>query len=322
MFFAISGFVLTQAVQKSSPGPFLAARALRLYPGFWLATVLYAVVIACVGWPDLTPLAMRLANIGWTLRPGEYGTRLFILGVEWSLIYEAVLYVWLAAMSRLGTKRWLPFAAIVWLVGIGVKVALWPGYAMNSPASPLPSWETVLISAVNTPFFFGVLVFSLRERGRRLRWPVFAGLVAYVAIVPGRFQELESIWIAHSFAAAGFVWFIAQIRQLNPENRLVVAGEYSYGLYLVHTPVIMGVFAILMHQGWLVGSGAGVVVAGVAAIAFGLVFGKLESALHLRLRPLLKVRLADSFIARACVRIVRAAGSLLARPSGRLAGSR
>jgi exopolysaccharide production protein ExoZ len=289
IFFAISGFVLTQAVQSTPPGRFLFARALRLYPGFWLATILFSVVIAITGWPDPLPLKTRLANIGWTLRPGEYGTRLFVLGVEWTLIFEIVLYVWLVGVSRFGPRGPL-FAAALWLVLIAVKLAVWPGYAMNSPASPLPTWGTVLLSAVNTPFFLGVLTYYVRERGYRFRWPVFACVIAYLAIVPGQFRTLESLWCVYLVAAAALVWFAVQIPQVSGQSRLVSLGDWTYGVYLIHTPLMMGTFAALATLSGWVGSHMGVFVAGSVALSGGLLFGWLECRLHLALRPLLRLR--------------------------------
>src|SRR6187401_3600320 len=65
LFFAISGFVLTHAVRNARTGSFLFARALRLYPGFWLATAIVAAVLAATGG---LPFLTQMKSIGWTLR--------------------------------------------------------------------------------------------------------------------------------------------------------------------------------------------------------------------------------------------------------------
>ena len=287
LFFAISGFVLTHAVQKCEFRPFLVGRLLRLYPGFWLATFLFAIAITVTGWPDSAPFGLRLKVVGWTLRPGAAGTRYYLLGIEWSLVFELTLSLSLAGMSLLGTRRGLPLATMVWLLALGAKIAFWPGYAME----PLPSWGTFFLSAFNVPFLLGILTYYVRDRGHSRRWLVLAGLVAYLAVVPRQVETLEGLWCIYGIGAAITTWLAVQFRQLAATNPLVVAGEYSYGLYLVHVPVIRGTFAILLANGWLLDSTAGILLAGSLALIVGLVFGRIEVALHRRLRPLAKVRL-------------------------------
>jgi peptidoglycan/LPS O-acetylase OafA/YrhL len=290
LFLVISGFVLTHSIRTAPPGRFLLARAIRIYPGFWLATVIAAVAMAITGWPDSLSLVMRLKHVGWSLRPGEFGSRLFILGVEWSLVFEVVLYLWLAAVSLLGTVRGVAIAAAVWLAVLVVKMIGWPEFAMNSPENPLPTWGTVFLSVVNVPFLFGVLIYQVREFGRAARWPVLAAIAMYLALVPGCFVTLEAIWFVYSFAAAAIVWFALQAPQLRERHPLVRAGDWSYGLYLAHVPLVTGGFAILVAAGWLIGTAEGVILVTLVALAGGLSFGWVESALHRHFRPLLNLR--------------------------------
>src|SRR5271169_5849698 len=59
LFFAVSGFVLTHALHVAPRRRFLAARFLRLYPGYWLAIVLSTLV----AWLTTTP-----SGISWGAR--------------------------------------------------------------------------------------------------------------------------------------------------------------------------------------------------------------------------------------------------------------
>jgi peptidoglycan/LPS O-acetylase OafA/YrhL len=70
-------------------------------------------------------------------------------------------------------------------------------------------------------------------------------------------------------------------------------GDYTYGLYLVHVPVMVAGFYLLTARGWLVGTDAGAWLVGTAAVGIGLLFGWVESRLHGRMRPLAKLELAD-----------------------------
>jgi exopolysaccharide production protein ExoZ len=147
---------------------------------------------------------------------------------------------------------------------------------------------------VNLSFLLGVLVCQVREYGRRWRWGVLAALAAYLAVVPARVDTLEGEWLAYAPAAAALVWLVTQLPQLPAANPLVRWGEYSYGVYLLHAPTMTGVFYLLLARGWLLDSTAGVLLAGAAALAAGLAFGRLECALYARLRPLVKAEFAPA----------------------------
>jgi len=322
LFFAISGFVLTHAVRNARTGSFLFGRGLRLYPGFWLATILVSAVLAATG--GLSFLT-QMKWIGWTLRPGEFGSRLYVLGVEWSLVFEATLSVCLAGMGAWRSRWILPALTALWLIVLGIKIAVWPEHAMNT----LPNWSTFFVSPFNVPFLLGVLTYYLRERGRPLRWVVLAGLAGFLAVVPALMGTLEELWCAYGFAAAVATWLAVQFRQLSSGNRFVRAGDLSYGLYLVHVPLIIGSMALLKRFGGLVGSELGVLIAGSSALIGGLLYGRLEFEIHRRLKRLrhggiglASALRAPAAIARACARRLRAIGSPPATPSGRSAESR
>ncbi|QDU18891.1 acyltransferase family protein [Urbifossiella limnaea] len=286
LFFAVSGFVLTQAAAGGSAGRFLWGRALRLYPGYWVAVLLVMGLMWFTVWPPEYRRYVRPENLSWFLLPSEPGTEIYPLGVEWTLVYETALYLWVAATVALfGARRGLPVCAAVWAVLLLAKAAVWPDYA----AVQLPRWSEVPFSVVNLSFVLGVLVYQVRDRGRRWRWPVLLATAAWLATVPPRTNSLEGQWLAFAPAAAALVWLAVQLPQLASTNRLVRWGEYSYGVYLLHAPAMMGTFFLLMWGGWLADSSAAVLLAGVVALAAGFGYGRLECALYARVRPLAKV---------------------------------
>src|SRR5437879_10016645 len=89
LFFAVSGFVLAHAVRGASPGRFLFARFLRLYPGYWLALL---------GVLAFMRLRLFSEHHRWlvyfvtpdtvALWPAGPAVPRYFLGVEWSLAYE------------------------------------------------------------------------------------------------------------------------------------------------------------------------------------------------------------------------------------------
>lgn len=285
IFFAVSGFVLTHAVAGASAGRFLWGRAVRLYPGYWVAALLVMGLMWFTVWPPEYRRYVRPESVSWFLLPGTPGTVIFPLGVEWTLVYEIALYLWMTAVVALfGAKRGLPACAALWGVLLLAKAAVWPGYA----AVQLPRWAEVPFSVVNLAFVLGVLAYQVRDRGRRWRWPVLALTAAWLAVVPARVETLEGEWLAYAPAAAALVWLVTQMPQLPSANRLVRWGEYSYGVYLLHAPAMMGTFFLLLRCGWLLDSTAGVLTAGAVAVALGFGFGRVECALYARVRPLAK----------------------------------
>lgn len=288
LFFALSGFVLTHALRTALPGRFLLGRALRLYPGYWLAAAVAWGLISYTVWPDTFHPYVRAANISWSLLPQPWGTCIYPLGVEWSLVYEVMLSASLAAMSVVGL-RWLPAAAGSWLLVLLVKAWLWPGYA----STQFPTWGTFFLSTFNAPFLCGVLSYSLRGRGRTCRWLMLILLISFLAIAPGQARSQEEVWLVFGFASAALVWLAVQFPQVSEKNFLTRLGDWSYGLYLMHVPLMTGVFYMLLAQGWLVGTIMGVWVAGAAALIFGLLFGWVEARVHSTLRPLARWQLGD-----------------------------
>jgi exopolysaccharide production protein ExoZ len=286
LFFALSGFVLTHALHRGGDRRrFLFGRFLRLYPGYWLAAVTVAILMTTTGLPSRSlPLATQMKWLGWSLRPHEYGACLYVLGVEWSLVYEVFLSCALAGLSLLGLRRALPAAIGLWLAVLIAKVSYRPGDA----SEPLPNWTTIGLSTLNAPFLMGVLVYYLRDCGRSLRWPALGCLVAFLGFFHDRATTLEELWLFYGTASAVVVWFAIQVRQLNQENPLVRAGDWTYGLYLVHVPVIMSGFAILRGRGVMIGTLTGLLLTGILTLVVGFLYGRIEAEIHARLRPLAK----------------------------------
>lgn len=286
LFFAVSGFVLAQAIRSASPGRFLFARFLRLYPGYWMALL---GVIAFMRLRFFTEHHRWMIHFtGWntiTLWPGGEGHVLYFLGIEWSLVYEVFLSVAVAAMALAVGWRRVPLLTGIWLAAILVKMALWPGYLFDI----FPHWTTIALSGCNVPFLLGVLVYQVKDVGQRVRWLVLLtemGLLHHMCYRP---MPPELTWACWGVAGAAAVWLAVRFRQVKDTNRLARLGDCTYGLFLFHVPLMF----LVLFAAQRVGRTGDVTVlwlAGGVAIVGGLLFGRVESALHTRLRPLAKVK--------------------------------
>jgi peptidoglycan/LPS O-acetylase OafA/YrhL len=268
VFFAISGFVLTHSLQTTPVRRFLLLRAVRIYPPYWFAAAV--VTLAGIGG---TPSAGRLIR-ALLLIPAGPGRAHYVLGIEWSLVYEAFFYVVLALLA-IGPRKLLPIGSAVWLMACLVRMAVAPATALNQ----LPTWGTIAFSAVNVPFLCGVFAYYLRHHFGMIRdW---APVVGPTLIVCSPLFGWDVSLLLKGLGSGLLVAWAAATPQLSADNLLVRYGDYSYGVFLIHVPIVRAVL------GGLSGRPASLVVvasAGLIALSVGLVYGRLESALYRRLR--------------------------------------
>jgi exopolysaccharide production protein ExoZ len=292
LFFAVSGFVLTLAVRGTPGGhsarQFLLARFLRLFPGYWLAVAL-ALTLSAAGLLSATHRELvPFVNLGTiTLWPNGGRSPLF-LGVEWSLVYEVFLSVALCGLALFG--RWLAVAVVCWLAVLGVKTILAPGYGTDV----LPHWTTIGLSGFVVPFLLGVLTAHLKDRGSRVAAVAVVALVGWCLTAgASRAETADAVWWNWGVAAAGTVWLAVRLPQVSPEHRLARLGDATYGLFLIHVPVMLAVMYAFARAGVLVGRVEGALLAGAVALAVGFAFGRAECGLYARLRPIGKWSAAD-----------------------------
>lgn len=111
-FFGLSGYLVTASRDRLSVGPFLRNRALRIFPGYWLALAFGAVAatlgaalvherVAAADAVGYVVSNLALLPVVESLPPAFDGTR--VNGSLWTLGVEAVCYVVLA----LTPARWL-----------------------------------------------------------------------------------------------------------------------------------------------------------------------------------------------------------------------
>ncbi len=277
LFFAISGFVLSHAIQRESVPRFLAARVLRIYPAFFLAVALALLVLTIpagtIAWPPRSWLALTLLPLGPTPHP--------LGGIEWTLVYEVSFYLvfallWLARSRR---AAWLFCAA--WLTVILTASVGWPGRYTHET----PHGISILLSAFNLPFVFGIAAYLVH---RRLSLPqsrmlLIPALILLIGLQFVHARETEYLIVGLAFglllASVGRQCLDGDISR----NSLVVrCGDYSYGLYLLHYTIIVAIASRVVPAGWSPTTLFAVLVC--AGLAGGCAFGAFEQAIYARMR--------------------------------------
>lgn len=282
VFFAMSGFVLVQSLQKSSARQFILNRLVRVYPAYWVAVGL-AIFLKCAQgnrffWDSRLIPGLMLIPVG-------VGRADYRLGVEWTLVFEIFFYAALGVMLLFSRRRGPMIGAALWLAVIIGCVCC----RRTGAYDPLPNWTEIAFSPLAAPFLMGALAAPLMRFAGHLR------LVCPV-IVPALFAASKLIerWevgalVIGAGAALAVLWASA-VRQLSSENPLVIYGDASYGVYLLHVPVITAVIDASLFRQWAHPSFDLVGVAGFAAILVGLIYGRCEAAVYKRVRNWLRSR--------------------------------
>jgi exopolysaccharide production protein ExoZ len=273
LFFAISGFVI--ALQRTKPaGEFIVHRLLRIYPSYWIAILLSAAAFASVG----KHISASPASI--LLYPSVTSDDALAIPY-WTLVFEVTFYA-LAALAFAAklSDRTLTLLAVAWIVAVNLFAA--------DPASAveysLPG-PTILLSPAVQVFPMGLICGlhfgALRRAGR---WPyVVASIVAYVAGIA--FAELSVAKIL--MLGISSACLIVAVADLGRSCRKTIEwfGDASYGIYLIHFPVLLAVVKLSPDHRFLTLFSI--------ALALGITFGRFDHWLYRSMIRKLWPRLAQ-----------------------------
>jgi peptidoglycan/LPS O-acetylase OafA/YrhL len=291
MFFALSGFLVASSlVRTRTLGAFLGLRAIRIFPALAVEVVLSAVVIGAVFTTlPLTkyytdPLFIRyflniVGDIQYHL-PGVFGANPLPHQVNdqlWTVPFELLCYVMLAALTLLGIRKWRrigPIGAVCW-------TAAYLAYRFHHFAGGAPIVIGPLTGYLQVAcFLWGVSIYLYRDElpyRANLCWAALIVSVVLVWFVPfGDF--LAPLPVAYLTMYLGLQ---------DPKRWAIIRGaDYSYGVFL-YGYVIQQMVAALgpwMHH-WALNTALSLVIAGAfAALSWHLVE---KRAMNLR-HPLMR----------------------------------
>ncbi|MEQ1780888.1 MAG: acyltransferase family protein [Hyphomonadaceae bacterium] len=266
-FFVLSGYLVWASLERSSSlGGYVEKRVRRLLPGY-VTVVLVCAIAAVVLVPALrSDLAAVGKYVGWNLTflnfmapslPGVFEANRFteINGALWTLKIEVMFYLILPVLALVlrvaGSGRWIAIALIYVAAEAWRYLLPQQGGAMVEIARQLPGQMSFFIT--------GIALYAWRDD---LNWrSALAPFGAVLLVLSMIFPQAAPLRAAGLGIVA--VWLAVGIPRLFDAARF---GDLSYGLYIVHFPIIQCVIA----AGLFATPSTGFAVAGGASLAAAL----------------------------------------------------
>lgn len=253
LFFLISGFVVPFSIAGERPlRHFAISRLFRLYPAFWLALAVLAMMAWLSG--DMPKTATVLANL--TMAPPLFAQP-WLSPIHWTLFVELLFYGLVALLFAAGVLRQVGVLLVLSLALIGATVL--PVQLRMHGIVSLP------IQYLGLHLSFLILGLLLRlwlveeRRGARLAALVLvlaqlAGVssVAQFSLTRGDNFVMEGLRPVLAAYMLALVVFFAAIRLERPRSLLLAQiGLTSYSMYLFHGVVNALVYRVLPLTGEL-----------------------------------------------------------------------
>ncbi|GAB4049553.1 acyltransferase family protein [Catellatospora paridis] len=272
LFFLISGFVVTRAATRETPGKFAVRRLLRVYPPMIVA-VLLAVGIAWLqhwsghgsaAWESITPVVVLKAM---TMLTYVSVPQVVIVGVAWTLLIELIFYGLVGVGGFVLRRSWPD-----WIVPAGILVVV--GAIQLTATSFGAEYFLFSVSVAYVPLLvLGQLVYLVTQRGARIWLVGLLGVVTWLVFVrgiepiyPNSLTPEGSYGSSISIALVLFLVAVLAEGRIRANRVLDLVAARSYSLYLVHGIVGLYVMNLVFVDGWTF---PWALVAGLLASALG-----------------------------------------------------
>jgi exopolysaccharide production protein ExoZ len=285
VFFVISGFVIANSANSSSPMRFAKSRALRLYPAVWVCAFITLAAWMLIDGAALRPLLGELVRSLslWVNGP-------WIDGVYWTLAIEMMFYalIFLVLLrGRFAQLAWVALALVVCSGAYLVWRVVAAAYFHTAPSGAFATASDLLLLRHGCFFAVGILMWLATVRP--LRTVEWAGVIAgagfccveiLLRTIEMRAGETEArmsmpafvpigIWLAVLGMMFVFARAPERFTPRSPAARalLVHFGKMTYPLYLIHAVVGAGLMRVLMANGVNPAATLGIVIILTLALA-------------------------------------------------------
>jgi peptidoglycan/LPS O-acetylase OafA/YrhL len=267
LFFVLSGYLITTILlrtrdQSNYYRNFYARRTLRIFPLYYAAVLLTCVVFPLVSHGNMARSLWTHQAWYWLYIPnilifvhGNWFNSLF--DHTWSLAIEEQFYlVWPLTVRLLGARRLAPTVVVIALASSGLRVWMSAhGYSeAQIRALPLSHCDGLALGALLSSLEALKTTISLR---RQLGWALLlAGAILRAPLLRPLIGNA-----VHDNALVGTGWTLmfggilallvtapgAGLARAFSVRPLVFLGTYSYGIYLIHMPLMLAGGKVLGH---------------------------------------------------------------------------
>jgi peptidoglycan/LPS O-acetylase OafA/YrhL len=241
LFFVISGFVMVATTlnrrgASSKPGNFLLRRAARIYPLYWVISL----VVAAVYLKNSAMVNAGQKIVMWKsflLYPQKVAP---LVAQGWTLSHEFYFYLVFAVLLMF-RESWAPAVLIAW----GAIVAAISPLSQRSPELD------IIANPLTLEFIAGCFVAFATQRSRSGGGLMLLGGIVLLVLCGTRVTDLHSPWqrvAGFGIPSALIVFGAVTVEHAGKSapRWLIAIGDASYSLYLTHGLVL----AALARWAW------------------------------------------------------------------------
>lgn len=252
LFFVISGFVVLMSAWQRSPGKFLISRIVRLYPAYWVAVTLTAVLTVLIGAPHFFVSAWQYVTNMTMFNSLVNAQNVDV--VYWTLWSELRFYAIVLVFTVIGmTRRRVLTALWIWLAAIAVMEVL--------PAGRIATIADLVVQSQFAHYFIaGMALFLLHRFGPSIEVvliivlslanAVFRGIGFADAVAQRYTITLDAGVITGIIVVIFVVMGLVATGVTRPLARpgFALAGSLTYPLYLIHAYIGFMLFNLLADK--------------------------------------------------------------------------
>lgn len=242
IFFVISGYLVTQSLERTSPRyhHYLWNRSLRIFPALVVVVVLSAFVLG----PLLTDLSLaEYFHSGTTSAylqtaalyvhyylPGVFSTNPYpgaVNGSLWSIPIEFLMYLMLLGLGLLGVIKRRTIVSLMWLLTTATAILFPSCLTWSVPYVG----DGVTITTLAIFFLSGMLFYLYRDT-----IPLDSRILIFLCVVwILSFRTVYCMYVSYVFIPYAVTWFA--FGRISITHNFGRYGDFSYGMYLYAFPV-------------------------------------------------------------------------------------
>jgi peptidoglycan/LPS O-acetylase OafA/YrhL len=228
LLFMLSGFVILKTVQTKTALGFLAARAVRLYPTYWICVTLTAAVLLTANHGRLSVnLPQYLANLtmveeGLGLNPVD--------GVYWTLEIQIVFYAWVFLICLVKQIHNAGKFLGIWLAA-AVCIHVFGGLTFTK-------LDNLLLPRLSFYFIAGGAFFLIYQRGRSF---YLLSMIAICYVMATRLALLHprngnptAALVGNTLLFLLFARMVLHDHRLPGKPWMIILFKMTYPLFLLH----------------------------------------------------------------------------------------